>query len=100
MGMAGFQGLCLRELRSLLSVSVCLPVAKRTLYSTFLMRSVPPWLEVQFVKSKSNHIKILFLLHNLTSLPVAMAQRNPCLYLYFFPECFAHYSEGYYFTLS
>ena len=86
MGMALSQRLGLHELLSLLSESACLPAANRTLYSTFLMRRVPSWLEVQFVKYKSNHIKILFLLHNLTSFLVATVQRNLCLeFCFFFP---------------
>lgn len=58
----------------------------------FLMRRVPSGLEVQFVKNKSS-IKILILLHNLASLLVTMVQGNSGLYLYFFTEFLAHYSE-------
>lgn len=85
MGMAGFQGLCLHELCFQFSLNCLLPCRKEEGYRPhFLMRRVPSWLEVQFVNNKCNHIKILFILYNLTSLLVAMVQGNTSLYFYSF----------------
>lgn len=85
MGMASFQGLCLHELCFQLSLNCLLPCSKEEGYRPhFLMRRVPSQLEVQFVNNKCNHIKILFILQNLTSLLVAMVQGNTSLYFYTF----------------